>query len=195
MALNDADLGFSYALPEAPPWSLPRWKVASPGPRGSTSALPVPRASPTCRPSTRQHTPHRAFSDQLLTAPYRAGRQSQRDKNSRAQGVTGHTSPARGGQLTREPSQEDGPRTIPWGPQHFTPPLESQNHRHTPTPEPPGDDSLSSPRAQRWPATEDTVLPPLKTQRGCSRPADGTSLSSQAPGQHECQSKGNSRHG
>lgn len=69
---------------------------------------------------------------------------------------------------------------------------EPQTHTH---PEPPGDDSLSSPRAQRWPATEDTVLPPLKMQRGCSRPADGTSLSSQAAGQHECQSEGNSRHG
>lgn len=30
-------------------------------------------------------------------------------------------------------------------------------------------------------------------QRGCSQPADGSSLHSQAPGQHECQSEGNSR--
>lgn len=63
------------------------------------------------------------------------------------------------------------------------------------TPPPPGDDSPSSPRAWRWPATGDTVLPPLNMQRGCSQPADGTSLSSQAPGQQECQSKGNSRRG
>lgn len=84
------------------------------------------------------------------------------------------------------------PRTISRGPPNLnTPPLQPQNHRHKPLQ--PGDDSLSSPRAWRWPATEDAVLPPLNMQKGCSQPADGTSLRSQAPGQHECQSEGNSR--
>lgn len=42
---------------------------------------------------------------------------------------------------------------------------------------------------------EDSVLPPPSMQTGCSQPADGTSLRSQAPGQRECQSEGNSRRG
>ena len=42
---------------------------------------------------------------------------------------------------------------------------------------------------------EDSVLPPPSMRAGCSQPADGTSLRSQAPGQRECQSEGNSRRG
>lgn len=40
-----------------------------------------------------------------------------------------------------------------------------------------------------------TVSFHLRTCSGCSQAAHGTSLHSQAPGQHEGQSKGNSRHG
>lgn len=55
--------------------------------------------------------------------------------------------------------------------------------------------ALSSPRAWARPASEGAVLPPPNTQRGSSQPAGGTSFRSQAPGQRECQSKGNSRRG
>lgn len=96
------------------------------------------------------------------------------------------------------PSQEGCPPSPASGPCHrgapaFNTPSGVSEPQTPRSPPAPGDDSLSSPRAWRRLAAEDIVFLPPNMQRGCSQPADGTSLHSQAPGQRECQSKGNSR--
>lgn len=71
---------------------------------------------------------------------------------------------------------------------HSTPPVGSQ-------PQAPRAPAPLLTQSTEAPAAQDTVFPPPNRQGGCSRPADGTSLGSQAAGQSECQSKGNSRRG